>query len=281
MSAKISGYTPKSLEFRDTDLFDVSKRIPQTSGVLLVGKRYTIEDYNAGDDFSNVATVVSGTINTTGCVFDATGTTPTTYTNGSTLSYFATQSYTFEELKSELGIGSKAYKALLSQAAPIASQTSGTFTVGMIVSITTYAAGDDFSNWNLISGTDNTTGAVYQVTVAAPTDWTNSSDLSYDGAPFIVSLDSNGDLNPLFNKVGSVVLTRNATGNYSGTLAGAFVQGKTFFKEPQQRNIPISVSYIRITWNSVNDFVIETYDSLGAPSDDILYYTSIEIEIFP
>jgi len=39
----------------------------------------------SSDDFSNVANVVSGVINTTGCEFIATGTTPTNYTNGSTL----------------------------------------------------------------------------------------------------------------------------------------------------------------------------------------------------
>lgn len=57
----------------------------QTSGTLTIGKRYAITTFVAGDNFSNVANVVSGTINTTGCEFIATGTTPTTYTNGSTL----------------------------------------------------------------------------------------------------------------------------------------------------------------------------------------------------
>ena len=36
---------------------------------------YTIDSYSPGDDFSNVAEVISGTINTTGCVFKAVGTT--------------------------------------------------------------------------------------------------------------------------------------------------------------------------------------------------------------
>jgi len=56
-----------------------------TSGTLVVGKRYAITTFVAGDDFANVATVISGTINTTGCEFLATGTTPTVWTNGSTL----------------------------------------------------------------------------------------------------------------------------------------------------------------------------------------------------
>jgi len=52
-----------------------------TSGALTIGVKYRINDYNAGDDFSNV-----GGTNVMGNVFTATGTTPTTYSNGSTLS---------------------------------------------------------------------------------------------------------------------------------------------------------------------------------------------------
>lgn len=54
-------------------------------GGLIIGETYTIDNYLAGDDFSNVANVTSGIINTTGCVFIATGETPTNYNNGSEL----------------------------------------------------------------------------------------------------------------------------------------------------------------------------------------------------
>lgn len=126
MAEKITDYTAKSQNFIDTDLFDVSKHVTQTSGALVVGKRYTILDFNAGDNFTNVASVVSGTINTTGCVFDAIGTTPTTYSNGSTLARYETQSYTYEDLRNELNGGAqpKIYKALLTQSgtdAPVAT----------------------------------------------------------------------------------------------------------------------------------------------------------------
>ena len=124
MAEKVTEYTPKSQNFIDTDLFDVSKHVTQTSGVLVVGKRYTILDFNAGDNFTNVASVVSGTINTTGCVFDAIGTTPTTYSNGSTLAHYETQSYTYEDLKTGLNGNPKVYKALLTQSgtnAPVAT----------------------------------------------------------------------------------------------------------------------------------------------------------------
>jgi hypothetical protein len=51
-----------------------------TSGTLTVGKHYTIDTFVAGDDFTNI----DGT-NESGTSFVATGTTPTTWTNGSSL----------------------------------------------------------------------------------------------------------------------------------------------------------------------------------------------------
>lgn len=52
---------------------------------LIIGETYTISNYVASDDFSNVANVVSGNINETGCVFIATGNTPSVWNNGSEL----------------------------------------------------------------------------------------------------------------------------------------------------------------------------------------------------
>jgi hypothetical protein len=57
-----------------------------TSGTLMQGANYTITTFVTGDDFSNME-LVSGTMNTTGAVIKAISTTPTTYSNGSTLHY--------------------------------------------------------------------------------------------------------------------------------------------------------------------------------------------------
>lgn len=57
-----------------------------TSGTLNIGQTYSITTFVSGDDFSNVASVQSGTINTNGCVFIATGEEPTNWTNSSELS---------------------------------------------------------------------------------------------------------------------------------------------------------------------------------------------------
>ncbi len=53
----------------------------QTSGIVMPTLVYTIENYVAGDDFTNVG----ATLNQTGEVFVATGYVPAVYTNGSTL----------------------------------------------------------------------------------------------------------------------------------------------------------------------------------------------------
>ena len=54
-------------------------------GGLIIGEEYTIGTYSSGDDFSNIAEVVSGTINTNGCVFVATGETPAIWSNDSVI----------------------------------------------------------------------------------------------------------------------------------------------------------------------------------------------------
>jgi len=53
----------------------------QTSGVLAIGKRYIIDTFVAGDSFTNVGAAS----NASGVEFTATGTTPTTWTNSSSL----------------------------------------------------------------------------------------------------------------------------------------------------------------------------------------------------
>lgn len=61
-----------------------------------IGDEYMIENYQSGDDFSNIASNVHGaTMNSSGCVFTATGEVPTNWSNGSgvrhrTSSYFVT-----------------------------------------------------------------------------------------------------------------------------------------------------------------------------------------------
>jgi len=62
---------------------DTNTVVTQTSGLLVIGRIYTISAYVSGDNFTNVG----APSNATGVIFTATGTTPTTWTNSSTLIY--------------------------------------------------------------------------------------------------------------------------------------------------------------------------------------------------
>lgn len=100
-------------------------------------------------------------------------------------------------------------------------------------------------------------------------------------APTIES-NGSGANTPFIDTVGAPVLTKNSAGNYSLTKIGAFPENKTFIHPPNQRNLSFGAgSFIRIVWNSVDDIVIQTYDSTGTEADDILNFTSIFIEVYP
>lgn len=61
------------------------QNINSFAGGFIIGETYTITDYVVGDDFSNIANVVSGVINETGCQFIATGELPNVWSNSSTV----------------------------------------------------------------------------------------------------------------------------------------------------------------------------------------------------
>ncbi len=76
------GFALTNLRLRIQRIFDVVMpiQIAQTSPPLVIGMVYKIIEYISPDDFTNV-----GGINVTGDVFVATGTTPTSWGNQSTL----------------------------------------------------------------------------------------------------------------------------------------------------------------------------------------------------
>jgi len=65
-----------NLGYRDGSMSTLA--VPQFTGFLTIGKLYTIISFQAGDNFTNVGAAA----NATGQSFIATGTTPTTWTNG-------------------------------------------------------------------------------------------------------------------------------------------------------------------------------------------------------
>lgn len=63
------------------NIINATNGVIQTSGSLIIGKTYQITAFSAGDNFTNVGAAS----NATGVIFKATGTTPTTWSNGSAL----------------------------------------------------------------------------------------------------------------------------------------------------------------------------------------------------
>lgn len=72
------------------------------SGTFSIGDEYMIENYQSGDDFSNIATNVHGaSMNSSGCVFTATGEVPSTWSNGTSVRH-RTSSYFITPVASDL-----------------------------------------------------------------------------------------------------------------------------------------------------------------------------------
>jgi hypothetical protein len=169
-----------------------------TSGTVTTGKRYRVEDFITGDDFSNIASV-----NTRYGRFTATGTTPTTWINGSFTSGTLTvgKVYTITTYQSgddftNVGASSNANGVVFTatgttpttwtnsstltavgtkveKVSDRTTQTSGTLTIGEVYRVLQFETGDDFDNVANI----NVDGSVFKATGTTPTTWTNSSEV--------------------------------------------------------------------------------------------------------
>jgi len=98
--------------------------------------------------------------------------------------------------------------------------------------------------------------------------------------PYIVSTDSNGDINPFVNTIGDVVFSvQEGGGGYVDlTLAGAFPIGKTFcFIEPVSNSNLKGWIFDKTT--GAGDF-IRINRNLGT-AIALFNYTSIKIEVYP
>jgi hypothetical protein len=134
---------------------------------------------------------------------------------------------------------SKLYKVLLSRNEP---QTigGGTLYVGALYTIGSFVGPDDFSNMELISGTMNQVGCVFRATSDTPTAFANGSEISYDGEPYIVSKDENGEFNPSINTIGLIDWIKDDDGTYdicnSSNDVNLFPEDKTYITI-QQNNL--------------------------------------------
>jgi len=76
---------------------------------------------------------------------------------------------------------------------------------------------------------------------------------------------------------GTVVWTRTSTGEYKGTLTGAFTTNKTFFPQP---SISLA-SYILAAVLNTNELTISSRNTSGVSTDALLTNSTIEIRVYP
>lgn len=173
------------------------------------------------------------------------------------------------------------YKALLSQNAPVASTNSGTMIAGQIWTLSGTANPSDypfFDTYELISGTLYAVGSKYRVSVDTAFSFSASS-IEYDGSPYVVSTDANGDFNPLINTTGvEPLFPYNGLGDNIATFTGLFANKSKVYHNAKNTTVGGEVNTLIIT---DDDMGIATLDNTGTPADDILNYTPFEIEVYP
>lgn len=79
------------------------------------------------------------------------------------------------------------------------------------------------------------------------------------------------------NTIGAITWTRNGAGDYTGTSAGLFPEGRTWLMIQKDRFVGDGGEENRIIWDSVNTIQIQTRLASGANADDLLLNTSFEI----
>jgi len=134
----------------------------KTSGTLTVGRYYTITSFTAGDNFTNVG----ASSNATGVGFIATGTTPTTWTHGSTLDSVAgIAGFHVEYTTRVAGTSFRVYSDFAIQFVVVADSVVGTSTLDavQVSSTTSPTAGAGAASALNFTGGTPTSGILYAV----------------------------------------------------------------------------------------------------------------------
>ena len=197
---------------------------------------------------------------------------------------FESEKSTFLEFKDYVKNYVLEYEALISQNAPVVTTQTPTILAGQIWedTIGTVDAADliVLGGYELISGVLGDVNATYR-SAADDSPTFNTSSLAYDGSPYVVSLDADGNLNPFVNTlVGNIVFSYNSVGSFTLTLTGLFLVNKTSIR-PIQTWQSGTASKSIIYRNSDNDINIECTSDGLTPANDELYFDSIAFKIYP
>jgi hypothetical protein len=97
---------------------------------------------------------------------------------------------------------------------------------------------------------------------------------------YIATISQTGILDPtvvvLENTIGDIVWTRTATGNYLGTLVGAFPDADRTYLIVGQNN----GNFYNLGWNTTDDLVLLSSDPANIGTDGLLLNTTIEIRTY-
>ena len=248
---------------------------------LIVGETYTITDYLSNDDFSNIANVQSGgTI-----IFDYVGTAPG-------VGYGAFNGVT----GTTSGLGSGAtfdvYWCGATYNEVTVASSGVDYVVGDTITILgTSVSGSTPANDITITITDLTpteTGCVFIATGQTPNYWGEGSELVSDGGLIVDVLENTPGYNLFWNQApfggdGYYIAFNSTTGPIYNSFQRDKVEVITPFKYPFYNGGPsfptYIVPYIDSFFNKDSFIGIDVYDFMGGQSNDLLYYTPIEIKI--
>jgi hypothetical protein len=176
------------------------------------------------------------------------------------------------------------YKCLLSQNAPVATTTDPTMVAGQVWELEAYNAADaaTIAALELVSGTLYAVGSKYRSATNQTLNVNAATTFSYDGSPYIVSTDANGDFNPSIDTTGlTITYERDAEGLF-GVVYSGYTLGKTYPKISNYGS-QMFATIIDGAGMGNGNFRIATFDAYDNTQtyDAYLTYTPFEIEIYP
>ena len=245
---------------------------------LIVGETYTITDYVSDDDFSNIANVQSGGTLTFGYVGTA--------INGYGVFSGVTGTTT--------GLGSGAtfdvYWCGTTYISINVITNGGGYVVGDTITILgTELSGSTPANDITITVTEvnpNVTGCVFIATGQTPNYWGEGSELVSDGGLIVDVLENTLGyelfwIQTPFGGDGYYIAVNGNTGPIYNSFQRDKVEIITPFKYPFYNGGPSFPPFIvpSIVIDKDSFIFIDVYDFMGGPSNDLLYYTPIEIKI--
>lgn len=81
------------------------------------------------------------------------------------------------------------------------------------------------------------------------------------------------------NTIGNIVWSYVGVGEYEGTLAGAFPEGKTFFNFNLGNDSVFETSF-NLAWTSINTIKLRTFQN-GVLTNGVFGYANLKIETYP